>query len=42
MIRWRGALDLGELLLVVTIVWLALIGGGIGAFYLIGWLLGAQ
>jgi hypothetical protein len=38
---WRDVQDLGELLLIVTAVWTLLIGGGIGLFWLIGWLLGA-
>jgi hypothetical protein len=38
---WRDVQDLGELLLIVTAVWTLLIGGGIGLFWLLGWLLGA-
>jgi hypothetical protein len=37
----RDVANLGELLLIVTVVWVAIIGGGIGVFWLIGWLLGA-
>lgn len=38
---FREIQNLGELLLIVTVVWVILIGGGIGLFWLLGWLLGA-
>jgi len=38
----RAALELFEALVIVSAVWVTIIGGGIGAFYLLGWLLGAR
>jgi hypothetical protein len=38
----RAAQDLFEALLIVTAVWLVVIGGGIGLFYLLGLLLGVR
>jgi hypothetical protein len=38
----RAALELFEALLIVAAVWFVIVGGGIGVFYLIGWLLGAK
>jgi len=39
---YRALTGLFEALLIVAAVWLIVIGGGIGLFWLIGWLLGAQ
>ena len=39
---YRELTGLLEALLIVAAVWVVIVGGGIGAFYLIGWLLGAR
>jgi hypothetical protein len=39
---YRALTGLLEALLIVAAVWLIVVGGGIGLFWLIGWLLGAQ
>jgi hypothetical protein len=39
---YRALTGLLEALLIVAAVWVVIVGGGIGVFYLIGWLLGAR
>jgi len=39
---YRALTGLFEALLIVLAVWVVIIGGGIGLFYLLGWLLGAR
>jgi hypothetical protein len=39
---YRELTGLLEALLTVVAVWVVIVGGGIGVFYLIGWLLGAR